>query len=69
MCNLSQQKFLGVPVGNSRQKISNFSTEHKSLKEKNDKRAFALLKALSAYQTSPTRDLSAYPTLSKYLTK
>lgn len=64
MCFLGQQKFLMEP---SRQKISNLSPEQLALKKKNDKRALALLKALAPFQTAPSADLSAYPTLAKHL--
>lgn len=64
MCFLGQQKFLMEP---SRQKISNLAPEQLALKKKNDKRALALLKALASFQTAPSADLSAYPTLAKRL--
>lgn len=61
MCFLGQQKYLGQ-MG-LRQKIFDLSPDQLALKKKNDARAFALLKALSAHQISPSRDLSAYPAL------
>lgn len=64
MCFLGQQKFLMEP---SRQKISSFSPEQLALKKKNDRRALALLKALAPFQTAPSTNLSAYPTLAKHL--
>lgn len=63
MCNLGIQKIL------SQQKTSKLSAEQLALKKKNDKRAFALLKAIAATQTAPTQDLSAYPHLAAALRK
>lgn len=64
MCFLGQQKFLMEPL---RQKISSLPEDQLALKKKNDKRAIALLKALAPFQTAPSADLVAYPTLAKHL--
>lgn len=40
-----------------------------SLKKKNDARAFALLRALSQYQTAPSANLTEYPHLQALLAK
>ena len=64
MCFLGQQKYLAV---GSQQKISSLTPEQLALKKKNDKRAFALLKALASHQVSSSRDLSGYPVLANAL--
>lgn len=51
----------------TRQRISEFTEEQKSLKAKNDKRAFAILKQLAATQVVCSPDLSDYPHLQKAL--
>lgn len=56
MCNL------GIQLHFSQQQISR---EQLALKKKNDSRAFALLKAIAATQTSCSSDLSDYPALKK----
>lgn len=78
MCFLGLQKNLknlNQDIKSTRQKISNFSAEQLALKKKQDARAFALLKAISQYQTSQsTANLADYPRLAaalkeKYLKK
>lgn len=60
MCNLGIQKYFSQQMT---------SEAHKALKKKNDSRAFALLKAIAASQTTPSQNLTDYPTLRKYLNK
>lgn len=71
MCNLSWQKFLAVahsqPVISKKQ--SDFSSclasDQAALKAKNDRRAFALLKAIAQTQViSGSSSLSDYPRIS-----
>lgn len=71
MCFLGIQKNLknlNQDITSTRQKISNFSAEQLALKKKQDARAFALLKAISQYQTSQsTANLADYPRLAAAL--
>ncbi len=56
--------YLKLPLGFSQQTISKSLTpESLKLKKQNDKRAFALLKAIAMSQVTASQDLSKYPTL------
>jgi hypothetical protein len=75
MCNLSQQHLLArmqspvesLPMISDRN--LSLTSAQLSLKKKNDARAFALLKALSQYQTAPSANLTEYPHLQALLEK
>lgn len=47
----------------TKQKISNFTPEHKAIKAKSDARALALMKMLAAQHITCDPDLNKYPHL------
>ena len=64
MCSLSQLKYLAIPDGRSRQKISERDQAHSALAKKHNERAAALLRALAPFQTiSASSKLDDYPVL------
>lgn len=62
VCNLGIQRNFSLLLISKQ-----ISAQHHELKVKNDKRAFALLKAIAATQITASQNLSDYPALAAAL--